>query len=175
MKSIKFVLDYDVVRVKLRLRFRDATAESFSPTLNFGATSPPSFVAMSEDNLQSPIPTSGQVADQDAVAASADVSQAPRGEHEDEENVQHLNDAISTTESNETHASRPIVDTQPDESRVVQKTADLIPEAPEAKASSAIAKPKPSVKPPIDKSIGGTATPTVKKARVQRVDETDVC
>lgn len=127
---------------------------------------------MSEVSSQSPIPASAQVADQDPVMVSVDTSQPPRGEHED---------AILTTEDvpgDETPhepASRPIVDTELDESLVVHNAADLTPDAPEVKAPSAIAKPKPSVKPPLGKSTGGPATPTVKKARVQRVDVTGVC
>jgi hypothetical protein len=126
---------------------------------------------MSEVNLPSLIPVLGQVMGQDADAVSADI-RVPRGEHEDGENVE-LEDAISTTErgaGDETHlpepASQPIFDTQLDESLAVDQvnTADL----PEPKASSATAKPKPSVNPPRDKPTGPATT--VKKVRVQRVD-----
>lgn len=124
------------------------------------------------------MPASSQLADHDTVAVSADIPRTPRGEHEDE-GAQQVDDAISTAGSvvgDETHhesVSRPPVDAQLDQSLAVPNTADL---APETKVPSATAKPRPSasVKPSLDKATGGPITPTVKKARVQRVDVTDI-
>lgn len=119
---------------------------------------------MSGVNSLNPIPEKWQVVDQDAVAVSDDISQAPRGEHEDEENVHGATtESVAGDEIALEPASRPIVDTH--ESYVVLSTADLAPDAPEAKAPSAAAELRSSVsvKPPLGKSIGGLATPTVKK------------
>ena len=123
---------------------------------------------MSEVNPHSPVPASGLVAGTDPVVVSADTSQAPRGEHEDEEND---DDPVLTTEGvqgDETPReppNRPIVETETDESLVAHNNPDLNADEPEAKATT---KPKSpvSVKPPPSKPAGGSATPTVKKARV---------
>lgn len=131
---------------------------------------------MSEVNPQSHVPASGQAADQDPLAVSADASQAPRGKHEDEGNVDDT-EGVAGHETPRESASRPIVETETEESLVVHNSADLTADEPEAKAPPTIASPKTSgsVKPPSGKPTGSSATPTVKKARVQRVDAKVVC
>jgi len=119
--------------------------------------------------FENPHLTSEQVVDQDIVAVSADTSQTPRGEREDE-NDEQLDDAIPTMESvagDETHrepASGHIVNTQPDDCLVVLNTVDVTHDVP-TKTPSTATKPSVSVKLPPGKPTGGLATPTVKKAR----------